>query len=156
MKRGPMSILLFLPVVVVVAAVLAVPAVILGLKVKSGYRVSGMLLLLLVGVFIAFSVQPRFVPALGDNVAFSIPMDYRDRYMYGFPCGFWCSFVGAQTASARESRWQRWGGRFDPRGAFADAVLWGYLGLLACVPAGMELRRRRRERRGAGKERCGR
>jgi hypothetical protein len=101
--------------------------------------------LVLVVLFLGTSLfVRRFHAALDDNVGFSIPMDYRDRYMYGFPIGFWCSESMAQPGAPL---WEKLANQIDPRAAFAAALFWGHLGLSLCIPGVDHFLRNRRKRK---------
>ena len=88
----------------------------------------------IVAVFVVSSLWPRYVPAMDDNVAFSIPMDYHDRYMYGFPFGFWCRYARPQDFPNDMTWWQRFRNRIDPRGAAASSLFWSPL-VVSVVPS---------------------
>jgi hypothetical protein len=113
---------------------LPVGAGILGRHLQDrSYRFSGIALLVLVALFVGTSLSVRrFHAALDDNVGFSIPMDYRDRHMYGFPIGFWCPESAAHPSA---SVLERLANHIDPRAAFVAALFWGHIGLSLCVPA---------------------
>ena len=98
----------------------------------------------LLAVFVVSSLWPRYVPALDDNMAFSIPMDYRDRYMYGLPFGFWCRYARPQDFSNDMKWWQRVGNRIDPRGAAASSLFWCPLLVSALIPATVQFVRKKK------------
>jgi hypothetical protein len=125
---------IYLIVFLLYVFLLPVGAGILGRRLQNrSYRFSGIALLVLVTLFVGTSLSVRRVhAALDDNVGFSIPMDYRDRYMYGFPIGFWCPESAAHPSAPVL---ERLANHIDPRAAFAAALFWGHLGLCLCIPA---------------------
>ena len=137
----PMYLILFLAHVFL----LPIGAGILGRRLQArSYRFSVISVSILVIIFIGTSIfVRRFTPVLVDNVGFSIPMDYRDRYMLGFPIGFWRPEPAAQPGAPV---WERLANQVDPRAAFAAALFWGHLGLSMCIPAVDHCIRTRKER----------
>ena len=113
---------------------------------KKGYKTTLTGLLVLTAAFIVLAIPSRFVPALDDNVGFSIPGDYHDRYVHGWPFGFWVSYVNPGWISPDWSWWDRLAQRVDPRAIAIDGVFWGFLAMLACIPAGITFIRTRKRR----------
>ena len=110
-----------------------------------GYRTTLIALGLLATACIVLAIPGYFVPALDDNVAFSIPGDYHDRYVHGLPFGFWMSYVDPEWMEPDLNWWTRLELRVDLRGLFLDAVFWGFLALLCSVPAGLAFVRQRNQ-----------
>ena len=120
-----------------VAVVPLLIAVVVGIKLRHhGLRITGILLLVLLGAFLILFLRPRFIPKLSDGQAFTETGDYHDHVEYGWPFGLWRQFDDPELNTLHH--------QVDILGLVVDGILWGYCVVVAAAPGGIQLFRRRR------------